>query len=1095
MGDAIKTAKNATLKGRKRFTADLKDAVEACTRGFEYRQLQVTKLRSGDDEGCIEFEVRQESKRVVSVNLLVSDTSEYPDHHTFFAYSPDADLPAKIQDLVEAISSEPPRPIEDTVEKFLHSVSKVTNPDTHTKQELRTHQLDDEESDGADDDDDGAYEAYDDLDYFAGPSSKSMLQLPRLQRDFVETVAAGYRPGFIRFGADNFSVSVSLPVIALANDIPPRALMAWDRRLLSRSQHLTLLITGFRGCYPPLASDGQYSTDAKRLGTSLKFAVGLTPRYKPGKHQAQEVGRNFGLIQQDDEIRDAFKPAESDVQDAENGIPGEDPIEGALPGDIPVEEEEEDPGRFDKFSLSSSLESLLEHSFVRVVQYRRAFGLGWAGAEKLVSEVERTQMKPEDILSTQRRVISAADKEEAKLGRSYSLPGDPLQGPESEGELNLPLIAFCYLVRRLTLCTRFCPVCHNTIKADFEVLKPYVCDSKLCAYQYYSLNRGASLEYEIINNPGTVDLLVSIAYTAACERVLDHPLPVGLGLRVSLPQPSATDTKPPPEMGTDGLCDFDELDKTQMQISIANLINSLPSITDMKKHLERKVKAGKAKPKLKDMDASILPSAWTILRWCVASCTAHLEELTADEDLVRNIDPCYRQFRFSVGAPDAEAKFKAAVVEAQKVDKNALKYPSLFAFHGSPLKNWHSIIRHGLWAKTVAHGRAYGDGKCVYFAKEGAVSTQTYAQASPHSWRNSKIVPTTCTTLAEIVNLPSKFTSTSPYLVVPQTEWIICRYLIVRTGALEVPEESAEREIPKVPTVRLDPAHPLTMSSASVRFIPEPSYKLEQLLSARQQEYMEEDYDQDDAEIFDQPASQTQSQTQAPTEREIIEIDDSDDDAAPSGPLEADWEHDAEWVDASVSHLLPPPTESTPSATMALQRELRAMLREQDNAKSLKDLGWYMPPDKIGDNLFQWIVELHSFDSALPIAQDLKARGLNSIIFEIRFPPSFPLSPPFFRIIKPRFLPFIQGGGGHVTGGGSMCMDLLTADGWLPSYSISAVLLVIKVAISNLDPRPARLASNWDTPYGVHEALEGYMRAARTHGWKVSIFRHCCYLA
>jgi len=42
---------------------------------------------------------------------------------------------------------------------------------------------------------------------------------------------------------------------------------------------------------------------------------------------------------------------------------------------------------------------------------------------------------------------------------------------------------------------------------------------------------------------------------------------------------------------------------------------------------------------------------------------------------------------------------------------------------------------------------------------------------------------------------------------------------------------------------------------------------------------------------------------------------------------------------------------------------------------------------------------------------------VNSIIFEIRFPPTFPNSPPFFRIITPRFLPFMHGGGGHVTGG------------------------------------------------------------------------------
>jgi ubiquitin-conjugating enzyme E2 Q len=80
-------------------------------------------------------------------------------------------------------------------------------------------------------------------------------------------------------------------------------------------------------------------------------------------------------------------------------------------------------------------------------------------------------------------------------------------------ELNLPLVAFCYLSCRLTvccvyltqnwmmvsdnihqLCTRYCLVCHNKLNADFEVLKPYVCDSKLCSYQFYAFNREPSLE-------------------------------------------------------------------------------------------------------------------------------------------------------------------------------------------------------------------------------------------------------------------------------------------------------------------------------------------------------------------------------------------------------------------------------------------------------------------------------------------------------------------------------------------------------------------------------------------------------------------------
>ena len=52
-------------------------------------------------------------------------------------------------------------------------------------------------------------------------------------------------------------------------------------------------------------------------------------------------------------------------------------------------------------------------------------------------------------------------------------------------------------------------------------------------------------------------------------------------------------------------------------------------------------------------------------------------------------------------------------------------------------------------------------------------------------------------------------------------------------------------------------------------------------------------------------------------------------------------------------------------------------------------------------------------------------------------------------------------------------MDLLVADGWLPTYNIAAVLLQIRMAISSTEPRPARLAQNWQTPYGVQEALDG----------------------
>ena len=43
-----------------------------------------------------------------------------------------------------------------------------------------------------------------------------------------------------------------------------------------------------------------------------------------------------------------------------------------------------------------------------------------------------------------------------------------------------------------------------------------------------------------------------------------------------------------------------------------------------------------------------------------------------------SVDPNYRQFRFSVGAPEAETKFKQAVQSAQQSSRNATQYPSLY---------------------------------------------------------------------------------------------------------------------------------------------------------------------------------------------------------------------------------------------------------------------------------------------------------------------------------------------------------------------------------------------------------------------------------
>lgn len=181
------------------------------------------------------------------------------------------------------------------------------------------------------------------------------------------------------------------------------------------------------------------------------------------------------------------------------------------------------------------------------------------------------------------------------------------------------------------------------------------------------------------------------------------------------------------------------------------------------------------------------------------------------------------------------------------------------------------------------------------------------------------------------------------------------------------------------------------------------------------------------------------------------------------------------------------PSYATHFATSTLNRELQKMLKVQ-KATTPHELGWYINQDVI-ENVYQWIVELHSFDPELPLAQDMKKAGVTSVVLEIRFGKDYPYSPPFVRVIRPRFLPFMSGGGGHITAGGAMCMELLTNSGWSAATSLEAVLLQVRMAIMSLEPKPARLEIQGkyqnQRDYGTGEAMEAFIRACRAHGWEI----------
>ncbi len=569
--------------------------------------------------------------------------------------------------------------------------------------------------------------------------------------------------------------------------------------------------------------------------------------------------------------------------------------------------------------------------------------------------------------------------------------------------------------------------------------------------------------------------------------------------------PTATPPPPSPSQASFTIYNqhFDSLSAVEKRESICMLLETLPDVKQMKEYLQGRKQA----LDLEGWIDRISPASRGLLRWIIASnrsCIVQVDDLEGQgaelgfrsnpEQRVHGMSQ-WMQFRFAQGAPDKEQRFVNSVREA--TERLRLKYPTIFAWHGSPLQNWHGIVREGLHYKETLHGRAYGHG--CYHALQAATSL-TYAGSRGVSfWPQSQLKISSAIALNEIVNVPDEFVSKSPYLVLAQVDWIQTRYLFVKcNNSITMNQQNT----PPGQVYEQDPAYtpigetnesiviPLTTVSKSRR----PSVKgikhgnkktkvsdgdIQNLIQRAEDHAASVATDVEDITILLSDAEDMETDGHVdkgkaqgladPTAKKIVELPKTD------------------FVPGELDHttlpLLEPPSYATTMASKSLQRELKSTLKVQETQPA-HELGWYINPELIS-NVYQWIVELHSFEAHLPIAKDMKAKGLKSIVIEIRFGKDYPISPPFVRVIRPRFLSFMAGGGGHITAGGALCMELLTNSGWSAVSSIESVLLQVRLAISSTDPKPARLEPGPVRDYGVGEAVEAYVRACKAHGWEV----------
>ncbi|KAK4455728.1 ubiquitin-conjugating enzyme E2 Q2 [Podospora aff. communis PSN243] len=576
--------------------------------------------------------------------------------------------------------------------------------------------------------------------------------------------------------------------------------------------------------------------------------------------------------------------------------------------------------------------------------------------------------------------------------------------------------------------------------------------------------------------------------------------------------------------------DFDGLDGNVKGEAMRHILDTLPSIIHMESFLNNHPHTPiRSVP-------GVSPAAACLLQWIVSSNRSCIYQIDHTRDVVTNetteqvsvgrgrnrekeripgMDG-WVQFKFAQGSPDKELRFKRALQEVA-ARRTIATHPTIFAWHGSGVSNWHSIVRTGLDFKDVRCGRAFGNG--VYFSPHHGTSLG-YVAAGAQAWPNSELAISTCMSLNEIVNAPDEFVSKTPHYVVSQLDWHQCRYLFVKSGAmtrLPVQQDTASTysssasgsngPYHKQPSSNccLGPNGKelrIPLSAIPFRHVgPEPVKQGQS--SKRDLKELGDDSsdDEDEDTIFlysDEDASRsgTPPNKRVTTGRFVMgkgkgRGKGTISNALPPSPAATEkglTDFEPGTLDWSTLPRLQEPLFSNPMATGALARELKKLQALQSKTP-LHELGWYMDFDRI-DNVYQWIVELHTFEKSLPLAQDMKAAGITSVVMEIRFPKDFPMQPPFVRVIRPRFLPFMNGGGGHVTGGGAMCMELLTNTGWSPANSMESVLLQVRLALCNLEPRPARIQSvvykgQPSSDYGVVEAVDAYVRAVNQHGWSL----------
>jgi len=206
------------------------------------------------------------------------------------------------------------------------------------------------------------------------------------------------------------------------------------------------------------------------------------------------------------------------------------------------------------------------------------------------------------------------------------------------------------------------------------MLKPTVCTRELCCWSFQELGVAAGATDFVATSHEVVDMLLYFAQEAiksSRRNIIFDPYPLIFD----------------PADRTKKIFDPDNKDYSKVERILTQIPTTKSIMTQGKKMSEEL--------------ARIDPFANALLNWVISSNRSFFVKLPPEIEI--SGIKC-EQFLMLSSPPDKEKVFRSL----------RKKYGSVYAFHGSPNENWHSIVRHGLknasGTALQINGAAYGSG-------------------------------------------------------------------------------------------------------------------------------------------------------------------------------------------------------------------------------------------------------------------------------------------------------------------------------------------------------------------------------------------------